>query len=201
VDNNNSQSLDFDNWLKNYTSIEVKYFAIYDPENFKVVGIYPKGPAEDKQHKIPIETVIAEEIINGKVALSLLSVDVESEELIISEKEFYITTDTNFYKITSESRDLVSVSLTLKHVIKDKKLYFTASDNLIKQKDKFKNYKSACLFYITNYYDPNVLYDTIVIDIEELFSKKQLEFILDTEKIKFSVFTRKIFNSYYFVEQ
>lgn len=201
MDIDNSQSLDFDNWLKNYTSVEVKYFAIYDPENFKVVGIYPKGPAEDKQYKIPVETVVAEEIINGKVALSLLSVDVETEELIISEKEFYITTDTNFYKITSESRDLVSVSLTLKHVIKDKKLYFIASDNLIKQKEKFKDYKSACLFYITNYNDPNVLYDTIVIDLEELFSKKQLEFILDTEKVKFSVFTKKIFNSYYFVEQ
>lgn len=201
MDIDNSQSLDFDNWLKNYTSVEVKYFAIYDPENFKVVGIYPKGPAEDKQYKIPVETVIAEEIINGKVALSLLSVDVETEELIISEKEFYITTDTNFYKITSEYRDLVSVSLTLKHVIKDKKLYFIASDNLIKQKEKFKDYKSACLFYITNYNDPNILYDTIVIDLEELFSKKQLEFIIDTEKVKFSVFTKKIFNSYYFVEQ
>lgn len=197
----NSESIDFDNWLKNLTPIEVKYFAIYDPENFKVVGIYPKGPAEDKEYKIPVETVVAEEIINGKVALSLLSVDIEAEELIISEKEFYITTDTNFYKITSESRNLVSVSLTLKHHVKDKKLCFIASDNLIKQKEKFKDYKSSCLFYITDYNDPNILYDTIVVDIEELFSKKQLEFMLDIEKDKFSVFTRKIFNSYYFAEQ
>lgn len=201
MDISENESSEFENWLKDYTHAEVKYFAIYEPENFKVIGIYPKGPADEKQYKIPIETVVAEEIINGKVALSILSVDVETEELIISEKEFYITADTNFYKIKSESRDLISVSLTLKYIKENKKLYFIASDNLIRQQEKFKNYKSECLFYVTNYNDPNILYETITLDLENLFSKKQLEFTLDIEKEKFSVFTKKIFNSYYFVEQ
>jgi hypothetical protein len=201
MDTDLSDSLDFETWLKQCIPLEVQYFAIYDPESFRVTGIYPKGPAEEKKYKIPIESIIAEEIINGKVSLSILSVDVETEELIISEKEFYITTDTNFYKIQSNSRDLVSVSLTVKYIKEEKKLYFIASDNLLRQQEKFKDYTSPCLFYITNYNDPNILYDTISLTMNDLFLKKQLEFMLDIEKGKFSVFTKKILNSYYFVEK
>lgn len=201
MDINNIESLDFENWLKNYSPPTIRYFAIYDPETFRVVGIYPTGPAEEKQYKIPIETVVAEEIMNGKVSLSLLSVDVETEELIISEKEFYITSDTNFYKIRSDSKDLISVSLTLQYIKEEKKLCFIASDNLLRQQEKFKDYTSPCLFYITNYNDPNILYDTINLTLKDLFLKKQLEFYLEIEKEKFSVFTKKILNSYYFIEK
>lgn len=195
------ETLDFDGWLKTYKPEEPVYYAIYNPETCKVTGVYPKGPSAGKKHKIKIETVIAEEIINGKINLSLLTVDIENEELVISEKEVYTSAYSNFYKLQSTARDLISVSLSVKYIKQEKKLYFTASDNLIKQKDKFESYKLPCLFYITNQNDPNVLYDTIELNLTELFSKKEIAFHLDMEQKKFSIFTKKIFNNYYFVIQ
>jgi hypothetical protein len=193
------ETLDFDGWLKTYKPEDTVYYAIYDPETFRVTGVYPRGPAEEKKHKIKIETVVAEEIVNGKLNLSLLSVDVENEDLIISEKEFYISTETNFYKIKSNSRDLVSVSLSVKYVSEEKKIYFTASNNLLRQKDKYSEYTAPCLFYITDQNDPNILYETIELSLSELFLKRELEFSLDIGKEKFSVYTKRIFNNYYFV--
>jgi hypothetical protein len=190
--------IDFDGWLKTYKPEDPEYYAIYDPETFKVTGVYPKGPAEEKKYKIKIETVVAEEIVNGVLSLSLLSVDVENEDLVISEKELYINTETNFYKLKSRAADLISVSLSVKYVKNEKNIYFTASDNLLKQKEKFKDYNLPCLFYITDQNDPNMLFETIEINLTELFASKELVFPLDVGKEKFSVFTKRIFNNYYF---
>lgn len=191
-------TLDFDGWLKTYKPEDPIYYAIYNPDTFKVIGVYPKGPAEEKKYKIKIETVIAEEIINGKLSLSLLSVDVENEELIISEKELYTTFNTVFYKLSNLTTDLITVSLSVKYLKKEKQLYFTASNNLLKQADKFKDYVIPILFYITNHNDPNLLYDTVELYLPELFLKKEIVVPLDVGKDKFSIFTKKIFNSYYF---
>jgi hypothetical protein len=193
------ETLDFDGWFKTYKPEETVYYAIYDPETFKVVGVYPKGPAESKEYKIKIETVIAEEIINGSLNLSFLTVDIETENLIISENQISVKTDSNFYKLESNMVDLISISLSIKYIKEEKKLYFNASENLLKQKDKFKDHILPCLFYITDYNDPNILYETVKLNLDELFSKQEVKFTLDIGKEKFSIFTKKIFNSYYFV--
>jgi hypothetical protein len=193
-----NDEFDFDSWIENYKPEEISYYAIYDTSSFQVIGIYPKGPAEDKPNKIKIETFIAEEIISGKIGLSLLSVNVDDQELIISEQNYFTKTDTTFCKLGSSSEDLVRANLTVIYYRSDHKMIFNISSNIRKQKEKYINIKENFLFYLTDFYNPNKLFHTIEIPVEKLFERDQLEFNVEIEKETFSVYTKKIFNNYYF---
>jgi hypothetical protein len=193
-----NDEFDFDSWIENYKPEEISYYAIYDPSSFKVIGIYPKGPAEDKANKIKIETIIAEEIISGKIGLSSLTVNVEDEELIVSEQNYFTKSDTIFYRLKSSSEDLVKANLTVIYYRSDNKIVFSISSNLRKQKEKYIDSKENFLFYLTDSNDPNKLFHTVEIPVEKLFELDQLEFNVEIEKEKFSVFTKKVFNNYYF---
>jgi hypothetical protein len=192
-----SNTMDFDSWLAEYVPKEIEYYAVYDPDTFLITGIYPSGPAQEKPYKIKIENILAEEIINGSVNLSRLSIDLENQELVIKENYIFSNQNYNFYRIDSKIENLVNVSLTIKYVNSERSIYFIPSDNLIKTKEKFVEYKKPCLFYITSENDPNILYDTIHLELDNLFSSKKLIFPLDTCGKKFSVYTKKIFKNYY----
>jgi hypothetical protein len=78
--------IDFDTLIKNYVPQEIKFYAIYDPESYQVVGIYPEVAAIEKTHKIKIDKELAEDIQNGIIKMNSCFVDVEAQELQIIEQ-------------------------------------------------------------------------------------------------------------------
>ena len=73
--------IDFDTWIKNYIPQEIEFYAIYDPESYQVIGIYPEVAAAEKTYKIKIDKDLAEDIQNGIVKMNSCFVDVEAQEL------------------------------------------------------------------------------------------------------------------------
>lgn len=197
MDQKTNDFLDFDSWLESHVSVKPEYYVVYDENTLAITGIYPKGPAQHKQHKVKVDTILAEEIIKGAISLSRLEIDLEQNELILKTNTVS-NLKNNFIKIDSKIEDLVSVSLTIQYNQKENILSFITSENLISIKDKFKDYHKPFLFYITANNDPNILYDTIEIDKEQMFQPEKFSFPLDVENQKFSVYTIKLFKHYYF---
>jgi len=188
------EQINFDTWIQSLVPHDPEYYAIYDPETNIVIGIYPAGSAKDKPYKIKIDSIIAEEINLGKINLSSCVVDPFTTELNILNNSKY-QNERYFHQIKSNVANLYLPTLNLKYLKDEKKLYFIASDSLREVKEKF-SYITQFYFYITVKNDPDLLYQIIKLNHEEIFSK-EFSLDLDIDIQKYSIFTKKIFKNYY----
>ena len=79
--------VDFDKWVSENSVIEVTYWAVYDIETGKILGVYPNNSADQFQNKIQIKKDLAEMIAEGKILLRSCFVDITSSELEIIESQ------------------------------------------------------------------------------------------------------------------
>lgn len=191
--------IDFDEWLKNYTPPEINYWAIFNPDNGEVIGIYPDAAAKDRIHKILIDKELAEDIMNGVIRMNTCYVDLESDKVEIFEKYglrkiddiMHRIPDARFHQVenpdllvTFESK-LKRITLSLSDSIKNKKVYWVD--------------ETTVSFQITAYNNPYHVYQTITCTLDDL-KNNPMSFIIDTENKRFSIFTRRLFKKYLYRE-
>lgn len=202
------QIIDFDEWLANYKPPEIKYLAIFDPETGAVKSVGPDHAFPDEKYKLEIDKEIAIDILEGKIWLQKCFVDINAQTLEISEVKQVFKIDDVLHRIISkeyteiEKPDLFISCDRLNGTIK---FEMTEEFNgTYIQDEKFQPIKKRKIlwdgdtdlnFLITDYNDPNILYEMISIKLNDLIGQEKIVNDLDLP-VKFSVYTRRVFKNY-----
>lgn len=191
--------IDFDEWYLSNKTVEVEYWAVYDPDTGKVQGVYPNSSADAFKYKIKIDKDIGEAIGDGRISLFNCYIDFESDSLEIVEVQSLIKIDDILHRIIdSRWSDVQNPELTIK--VKNNIVNFSLSE-VVKSKKRI-HYSGDTLmnFYITAYNDPNVLYEKITIQLDKLITD-DIIFTINNLPIKFSIYTRRIFKKYIVINE
>ena len=189
--------IDFDTWIKNYVPQEIEFYAIYDPESYQVVGIYPEVAAIEKTHKIKIDKELAEDIQNGIIKMNSCFVDVEAQELQIIEQTGIRKIDDIIHRIVEDRFSNISkpdIIVTYNQTTQD--ITFKMSKTLRSRSIKWPE-GTIMQFLITSYNDPHIVFQTLTINLEELHRQDQTINYTGTSS-RFSVYTRRLFKNYIF---
>jgi hypothetical protein len=168
--------IDFDQWITNYTPPVIEFVAVYDPYTGAVTSVGPSHAFESAEYKIVIDSTIAEEIINAEIQIHHCFVDINSKEL----EDVYIT-----YKVKNKT---LTIELA-KELGGTKK-----SSGKINKRNIIWDGTTKMDFMITDYNDPNVLFEMFSVTINELVGQSKI--IKDIDYDKFSVYTRRLFKNY-----
>jgi len=199
--------VDFDEWLANYKPIEPEYVAVYDPQTGEVKSVGPVYAFENEKNKIPVDREIAESIIEGKIKISSCVIDINSNSLEIAEIKNIFKIDDVLHRIVDKKwSDIQKPEVYLTYNSKNKTLKIELSEEFggtKKLPKKFQPIKTRKIiwdgdtemtFLVTEYNDPNLLFDMFSVKINELVSKSKT--IQDFEYNNFSIYTRRLFKNY-----
>jgi len=190
--------IDFDEWIKTVQPIKIQYWAAYDPQSGKVLGIYPGASADNLKNKIEIDEDIAESINNGTTSIFNCYVDLESGKLEIVEIKSLTTIDDILHRVVDNrwakiddpditvayNNNLISILLNEKYR-KGKKIFWDGETEMN--------------FFITDYNDPNILHNMFTVKLSKLI-EENFSIEIDPPK-KFSVYTRRVFKKYVFINE
>ena len=195
---------DFDVWLANFKIAEVNYVAVFDPFSGKVISVGPDTAFKDEKHKVNIDTLIAESIIDGKLGIEKCLVDINSNEFEISEIRTLTKLDDILHRVVSlKYSEIEKPDVYITHIADSGVLIIELSEEFggtkkVNQEVRKRNFvwdgDTEMKFYITEYNDPNLIFDTISVKINELIGDSKV--INDIDYSTFSVYTRRLFKNY-----
>jgi len=191
------EMIDFDQWYLNH-KIEITYWAVYDPETGKVKGIYPNESADSYKNKIKIDKDTAEAIGEGKISLANCYIDLESDTLEITEVKSLLKIDDILHRIIDSNWSAIE-DPDLKIIHNKNKLCFALNEKTKNKKRIHYNGDTVMNFYITDYNDPNILFEKFDIQLNTL-KESDITFEVDLPT-KFSVYTRRIFKKYVLINE
>jgi len=199
--------MDFDEWYANYKPQEPEYVAVFDPFNGAVKSVGPKHAFENEQNKISIDRETAELIIEGKVKISSCVIDPTAQTLEIAEVKNIHKIDDVLHRIqdAAYAADIEKPDLYITYESETKILTVELSEELEGTKklpEKFQPVKPKKViwdgatemdFLITEYNDPNILFEMISVKINDLKGKSVVFENIDYPR--FSIYTRRIFKN------
>jgi len=199
------EELDFDEWVKNYKPVTPKYFARFQPEDGSIVGIYPETALGDQSNIIEIDDETAMLVYEGKLQLSSCFIDIDSGTFQIAEIKVLNKIDDVLHRIVdkqwSKFEEEEDVFVTMfseegKMTIELSEKYNGTRSSSKKSKRKIHwDGSTVMTFLITDYNDPNVIFDVVKIKIDDLIGKSTTLRIKNVPK-KFSVYTKRLFPKY-----
>jgi hypothetical protein len=187
---------DFEEWVNTLVTPDLKFFAVFDPSSGKISGIYPDHSCPDVINKIEVDEEISLSVLEGRSTLHSYIVDVDSEKIEFIENKHLKRLDDVLHRIIEDRWAVeknTDVSLTVDK--KQKKIKIELDNKFYKSRKIYWDGNTEMLFLITDYNDPNGLYDTVSLTIDQLFEKKSIEFNIDIPD-DFSIYTRRIFKNY-----
>lgn len=200
------QVMDFDEWLANYKPKEIKYVAVFDPMTGSVKSVGPDHAFESETNKIYIDNETAESIIEGKIKIGSCMIDPTANTLEIAEiKNIFKIDDVLHRIISSEYSEIEKNDLYLTYDNANKTLTIELSEEYNgtkKLSEKFQPVKKKKViwdgdtemdFLITDYNDPNVLFEMISVKINNLIDNSVVVKNIDYKN--FSVYTRRLFKN------
>ena len=184
----------------------IEYAVVYNEDTGEVMRVGPNSAFANDSNKISIDEETALQIIEGNIRISACVVNIYTKELEIAEiktaykmddvlhripdvrwiamedPEIYLTYDSNKKTITFElSTEFGGTRNTNKKITIIRKTVWDGD--------------TAMNFLITEYNDPNILYEMITLNISELKGKAKI--VKDiTVPTKFSIYTRRLFKKY-----
>jgi len=195
---------DFDKWFINYKLPPIKYVATYDPDTGAVISVGPSHAFKDQKYKIPVDKELAESIINAEIKIDNCVVDINSNTLEIAEiKSVYKIDDVLHRIISKEDSDITKPDIYIKYDSKLSTLKIEMSTEFggtrkaragIKKRNIMWDGDTEMKFFVTEYNDPNLLFEVVTVTINDLIGKYKL--ITDFTYPKFSVYTRRLFKNY-----
>jgi hypothetical protein len=199
------ETVDFDEYIKNQTILETVYWAVYDPTTGGILGIYPNNTADDFSNKLQISNDLAESIIEGKIQFASCFVNVTSTELEIIESQSLRKIDDILHRVIDKqwaiSKD---ADIVITYFQKTKNLTVSMTERFYgTQKSKISTSKrkidwkgsTEILLLVTDYNDPNVLYYTLSLKVNDLIGKNVTFKNIEVPQ-KFSIYTRRVFKNY-----
>lgn len=201
--------VDFDEWIKDYKPVKPKFFISFKPEDGSIIGLYPETALSDKKNTIEIDDETATLIYDGKLQISSCYVDLDSGDFQIAEIKVLNKIDDVLHRIIDKkwSTETDEEDINIQYDSSRKTMIFEMSEKYqgvrkssIKSKRKIHWDGSTVMsFLITDYNDPNIMYNVIKIKIDDLVGKA-VSIQLDNVPEKFSVYTKRIFPKYIFEE-
>lgn len=198
--------IDFDQWLVNYKPQEITYVAVYDPQTGAVKSVGPSHAFENETNKISIDNEIAESIIEGKIKISSCVIDPSEQTLEIAEVKNIFKIDDVLHRIINKKySDIEKNDLYLTYNKKNKTLKIELSEELRGTKKLPKKFQPVKVkkvvwdgetqmdFLITDYNDPNLLFEMFSVKINDLIEKSVT--IKNIDYTDFSVYTRRLFKN------
>ncbi len=199
------EELDFDQWVQNYKPVTPKYFARFQPEDGSIVGIYPETALEDKSNIIEIDDETAMLVYEGKLQLSSCFIDIDSGTFQVAEIKVLNKIDDVLHRIVdkqwSKFDDEEDIFVTVfsekgKITIELSEKYNGTKPSSKKSKRKIHwDGSTVMTFLITDYNDPNVIFDVVKIKIDDLIGNSKTLPIKNIPE-KFSVYTKRLFPKY-----
>ena len=195
---------DFEKWIAEYRPAPTVYVAVFDPTTGKVISIGPEFAFPKEINKVVVDSNLAESIINAEIQIENCMIDISSGNLEIAELKTLIKLDDVLHRIISTEYSAVTKpDVYLTYTKRTKTLKIQLSQELggtkkSKTEEKRRNFvwdgSTEMNFLITAYNDPNILYQTHVITINDLVGKTVTIKNIDFDH--FSVYTRRLFKNY-----
>ena len=195
---------DFDHWFSNYKLPPVKFVAVFDPHTGSVISVGPSHAFTDQKHKISVDKDLAESIINAEIKIDNCVVDVNSNTLEVAEiKSVYKIDDVLHRVIDKKDSEIKKPDIYIKYDSKLATLKIEMSTEFggtrksrsgMKKRSIVWDGDTEMQFFITEYNDPNLLFEVVTVTINDLIGKHKL--ITDFNYSKFSVYTRRLFKNY-----
>lgn len=200
------ETVDFDSWLKTYQPEEIKYWAAYDPATGNVLGIYPGNSADDKPYKVLIETFIAQHIQESIIQLHACYVDPVKQEFMVLYDKPVTKIDDVLHRVPNiDWSSIDEYDLYIECYPTEKKLNVALTEKFYGTRPADCDFKTRLVernifeiqLLITDYNDPNILYQTIKVKIEDLIGKEKTFTNVEFPE-KFSIYTKRFFTNYVF---
>lgn len=195
---------DFDKWLAEYKPPPTKYVAVFNSITGKVTSVGPDFAFQNEEHKVYIDSELAEGIIQAEIQIEKCMIDINSGNLEIAELKTLVKLDDVLHRIISlEYTNIEKPDVYLTYNKKNKTLKIQLSEEFggtkkHKQKSKARKFvwegSTIMNFLITAYNDPNLIYEMYDVTINDLLGKNVVIKNIDYES--FSVYTRRIFKNY-----
>lgn len=196
--------VDFDEWLANYKPPEVQFVAVFDPQSGKVVTVGPATSFENELNKIVIDNEVAERIINSDIQIDHCLVDINSNLLEIAEVKTLVKIDDVLHRIAAAKYTTIqNPDIYLLYESKNKSLTISLSTEFggtqqpetpVRQRNIVWDGDTEMDFLITEYNDPNLIFQMFSVKIRDLIGKSIVIENIDYEN--FSVYTRRLFKKY-----
>lgn len=202
------EALDFDLWLEQQTQQAVSFHAVYNPDTGAVIGIYPSHSSSQFEHKVLIDTDIAEAIFEGKIPSNACAVDLLTKTFELIETRSLNKIENLLYRIPdkrwanpdiepdiyiSYDREINQLTFEMTEVLHGARKSYSGEP-----KRKFNwDGETDMAFLITDHSDPNVLRKVLIVKIDELINRHKVFENIELPK-RFSIYTRRIFKNYVF---
>jgi hypothetical protein len=199
--------LDFDQWYLNWKPPVIEYVAVFDSQTGAVLSVGPSHAFVNEKYKVPIDKETAESIISAEIKIDSCVIDINSNKLEIAEIRSVFKLDNVLHRIISiEYTDQKNSDIYLTYNSKNKSLKIELSTEFggtkvpvvpVKERRIVWDGDTEMNFFITDYNDPNVLFEIISVRIKDLVGKEKI--FKNIEYKKFSVYTRRLFKNYVIV--
>ena len=196
--------IDFDQWIQNYELPPVEFVAVFDPNTGAVISVGPSHAFKDQKNKIVIDQELAESIINAEIKINNCVVDINSNTIEVAEVQSVYKIDDVLHRITSTKySNTEKPDIYLTHSKKNKKLKIELGKEFggtkkpkipYRQRNIIWDGDTVMDFFITEYNDPNLTFETVSVKINELIGKSKI--IENISYENFSVYTRRLFKNY-----
>lgn len=202
------EQVDFDEWIKTFQPKPIKYFAMFDPNDGAVNGVYPESALAENKSIVEIDNETALLIQEGKIQLSSCFINLNSRKFEIAEIKVLNKIDDVLHRIIdkkwstiTEEEDIYvtyySKKLTMKFELSAKHHGTKKSKFTTKRKIHWDG-ATEMTFLITEYNDPNEVIEVIKFTVNDLINKSKSVTINCDISDKFSVYTKRIFPNYVF---
>lgn len=195
---------DFEEWVTNVKLPSVKFVAVFDPDTGAVLSVGPSHAFTGTKNKIPIDKELAESIINAEINIDKCVVDMNANTVEVAEIKSVFKIDDVLHRVAStEYSDIAKPDIYMKYDSKLATLKIEMSTEFggtrktrtgIKRRKIVWDGDTEMNFFITEYNDPNILYEIITVKINDLIGKHKL--MHQFYNNKFSVYTRRLFKNY-----
>jgi hypothetical protein len=199
--------IDFDQWYLNWTPPVIEYVAVFDSQTGAVLSVGPSHAFVDEKYKVPIDKETAESIISAEIKIDSCVIDINSNKLEVAEIRSVFKLDNVLHRIISmEYTDQENSDVYLTYNSKNKSLKIELSTEFggtkvpvvpVKERRIVWDGDTEMNFFITDYNDPNVLFEIVSVRIKDLVGKSKI--FKNIEYKKFSVYTRRLFKNYVIV--
>lgn len=188
--------IDFNTWFDNFKEQDTVYMAVFDNQTGQVISVGPSHAFENELHKLIIDSETAELIIEGTIKISSCVVDMQNNVMEIAEVKNVFKIDDVLHRIISkEYSDVENPDISLTYNRETKALTFQLSEVYNGTRKILWDGETVMNFLITDYNDPNMLYNMISVKISDLLDQS---FVVDNLEVpaRFSIYTRRLFKHY-----
>jgi len=194
--------------IQNAEAEKIQYKARFDPDSFKIVKVGPSISFNDDVNIVDLDEELAERILNGEIKIHNCYLDIDSGGVDIVETQSLTKIDDVLHRIPSkkwcehEDADVFVCHNTVTSSLKIQlgkqwggNYVDLESTNQPKSRKIHWSGDTEMDFLVTEYNDPNIIFDKFSFNIIDLVNG-DMEFQITVPHDNISLYTRRLFKKY-----